>query len=50
LISKACDDKINAVGGLDAWNALSDEEREHHDAGTYECIIILLGEAEYQAL
>ena len=50
LIAQACDDKITAVGGLDAWNALSDNEREHHDAGTYERIILLLGETEYQAL
>jgi hypothetical protein len=50
LISKACDDKIKDVGGFDAWTALSDEERDHHDAGTYEWIILLLGEAEYQAL
>ena len=50
FISKACDDKIDAVGGLAAWNGLSDEEKEYHDSHTYERIIVLLGEAEYQAL
>jgi hypothetical protein len=50
LIAQACEDKITAVGWLDAGTAISDNEREHHDVGTYEQIILLLGETEYQAL
>jgi hypothetical protein len=36
LISKACDDKIDVVGGLEVQNALSGEEREYYDSYIYE--------------
>lgn len=50
LLAKANEQKINRVGGLLKWSAMSDEEKLRADADTMSSVILKLGHEAYADL
>ncbi|KAF8059795.1 hypothetical protein FPV67DRAFT_1707711 [Lyophyllum atratum] len=50
IILKACDEKIRAAGGMAAWEALSEAEKDKRDKETYKGLCCQFGEQEWTKL